>query len=84
VVPNAIVSFLKSHATLSSPIILVEEFVEELRPVMAIVVERQRTTSMLVVMNVVNPNSEQRIWNQEEPWYSTPRLNKVKKASKEQ
>lgn len=58
VVTNTLEAFLESQSVLSIPVILLKEFVQKLLSVSSLVVEGHGTAAVLIVMNVVNPNSE--------------------------
>ena len=79
-VTNTFEAFLECQSILSVTVILLKELVQHLLPESTLVIEGHGATSMFVVMDVVNPDSEQRIRDQPKPWDCAPRLHKVQEA----
>lgn len=78
------IPFPKRQSTLSVPVIPREELIEKLRSEFSLVVKCQRTATMLVHVNVVDPHAEQRIRYEEEPRDRAPRLDQMQKRCEEQ
>lgn len=77
-------ALLKCQATLPICVELGKELVKVLWAEVPIVVESHRTASMFVEMNILDPYTKERVWYQEEPRDSAPRLHHMQEDTKEQ